>query len=227
MNQKRHLDNEAAQRSAVYAILSRSFLKEPDLELIRFLKIGKIREIFESLDLSLGDDFMEKDEASLIEELSLEYARLFLTPPMHLPPCESFYVGGLQDDMEHFEPFLQGKAADEVRTFYREHGILMPEETGVFPDHIGVELEALRLLCELESLAIESGHPDRVRQLRRITGNFLDEHPKRWMLLFSELILKKAEKPFYRVIAQLTRAFIDSELAELSHCRVEEEEVVL
>ena len=129
--------------------------------------------------------------------------------------------------MENFEPFLQGKAAAEVRTFYREHGILMPEGARVLPDHIGVELEALRLLCELESMAADSGRTDRVRQLRQITGNFLAEHPKRWIPLFSELILKKAENPFYRVVAQLTHAFIDSELAELTHRSVEEEEVIL
>jgi len=220
MKKKEHPNHEAAKRSAVYALLSRLFLKEPGLEMIRFLKSREVLTLFESLDLPLGNEILKKDEASLIHELSLEYARLYLTPPSHLPPYESFYVGGFRDDMENFEPSLQGKAAVEVRTFYHEYGILIPEEAKLLPDHIGVELEALRLLCELESQAADSGHTDRVRQ---IEGQFLAEHPGRWIPLFSDLIIKKTENPFYRAVSQLTRAFIDSELTELTHRNVEEE----
>jgi len=219
-------DNEAAQRSALYGVLSRVFLHEPDQAIIHYLKTDEVQEILRGLGLSFGDDFLKTDEEMLVREIALEYVRLFLAPPTHLPPYESFFVGGLQQPEETFEPALQGKAAAEVQTFYREHGILFPEGSKLLPDHIGIELEALRLLCDLESKSVASGHPDSVRHIRRTTGTFLMEHPHRWVPDFCDQILKRTEIPYFRVVALLTKAFIASELEDLIPCCEKKEEVI-
>ncbi len=226
MEQKRLQENEAAQRSILYALLSRTFVKEPDLPLIRYFKSVEVQEILKELDLSLGEFFLNIDEETLVQELAVEFARLFLTPPTHFPPFESFYAGGQNQPEETFEPALQGKAAEEVLTFYHEHGILFPEKTHLLPDHIAMELEALRLLCELESEAVSSSRPDRVSQYRRITGTFITEHPNRWFPTFCDQILQKTSNPYFRVVAQLTQSFIESEFENLAPCCKKKEEVI-
>jgi TorA maturation chaperone TorD len=225
MKQERLQENEAAQRGILYALLSRTFIKEPDLELIRYFKSVEVQAILKELDLSLGELFLKTDEETLVQELAVEFSRLFLTPPTHLPPFESIYAGGQNQPEETFGPALQGKAAEEVLTFYHEHGILFPEEIHLLPDHIAIELEALRLLSELESEAVSSSRPDRVSQYRRITGTFIAEHPNRWVPTFCDRILQNTSNPYFRVVAQLTRSFIESEFENLAPCCDKKEEV--
>ena len=227
MNQPEQPEQEAAERSTVYAILSRAFLKEPDGALIRYFKSPDVQEAMKELDLSFGEDFLSSDEGMLVEELAIEYARLFLTPPTHLPPYESFYVGGLHDPEEVFEPTLQGKASKEVQDFYRSHQILFADDCIEFPDHIGIELEAMRLLCDVESKTPVSNDPEKILHVRRLQGKFLAEHPNRWIPIFCEQVLQRTMNSFFPVIVQLTKAFIESELETLRPCSLEEEEVVL
>jgi TorA maturation chaperone TorD len=216
---------EAAERSTVYALLSRAFLEEPDVALIRYFRSDGVQEVLASLDLSLGADFVTQPEAQLQETLARDYARLFLTPPIHIPPYQSFFVGGLHEPEETFEPRLQGKASQEVAAFYREHGLVFPEESTAFPDHVGIELEALRWLSELEASAASRGEAAQALQCRQIAGTFLREQVLRWVPTFCEAVVRKSPSPFYVVLAQLTRSFIESELEELTPCGVKQEEV--
>lgn len=226
MKEQERPSDEALKRSAVYALLSRAYLQEPDRKLIRYFRSAAVQEILTGLALDLGDDFLTQDEDLLVEELALEYAGLFLAPPTHLPPFESFFVGGLRDSEETFTPALQGNAAEDVLAFYREHGILLPQDLNLLPDHIGVELEALRLFCALEAKAAAAGQQSLARRYRQITGQFLTEHPKRWINAFCDGILQRTENPFYRVVAEVTRVFVESEIEELTPGRAEMEDVI-
>jgi len=220
MSSSQHTDNEAAQRSVVYALLARIYRMEPDLDLIRYLKQPEVQSVFQELHCSFGDDFLTEDEDALVRDLAVEYVRLFLAPPRHIPPYESFFVGGAETPSEVFEPALQGKASVEVQDFYRDHGIRLSEDSTLFPDHLGLELEALHLLCAGESRAAKANDPDQARQYRCLTGKFLAEHPGRWAFAFCDRILEIAEAPFYRVVAQLTKAFLETEMKELAPCSV-------
>ncbi len=216
---------EATERSTVYALLSRAYLEEPDVALIRYFRSDTVQQILATLDLSLGSDFLTQPEAALREALARDYAQLFLAPPEHIPPYQSYFVGGLHEPEETFEPRLQGKASQEVAAFYREHGLVFPEHSTAFPDHIGVELEALRWLSELEAAAASRGEGAQVLRCRQTAGAFLRDHVLRWVPAFCEAVLGKSPSPFYVVLAQLTRAFIESELEELTPCHVTQEEV--
>ncbi len=216
--------SEAAQRSAVYALLSRAFLEEPDLALIRYFRSRGVQEILASLGLSLGEEFLTQSESQLRERLARDYARLFLAPPTHIPPYQSFFVGGLHEGEDTFEPRLQGKAAEEVQAFYRDHGMAFPENSSIFPDHVGVELEALRWLSEREAAAASDGDTAQVLRCRQIAGTFLREQILRWVPLLCDAVVEKSPSPFYAVVAQLTRSFVESEHEELTPCSVKREE---
>jgi TorA maturation chaperone TorD len=218
-------EHEARLRAALYGMLASAFLKEPDPNMIRYFRGSEVGEILKELNLSLGKAFLHEQEEVLIEQLAEEYARLFLVPPFHIPPYESFYVGGLHDSEETFEPSLQGKAAKEVQAFYGEHGLTFSEDSRQLPDHIGIELEALRVLCELEAQSAAQGDGDAVRHCRALARRFLTEHPCRWVPAFGDQIQERTENPFYGVLAQMTRLFIKSELEELASSALDKEKV--
>jgi len=220
MSTSQYSGNEAAQRSVIYAVLARAYLEEPDIDLIRYWKQPEAQTVCRELQCSLGDNFLTEKEDVLTKDLAAEYARLFLVPPRHIPPYESFFVGGAKTPEEAFEPALQGKASIEVQDFYRDHGIHLPEDSTLFPDHIGIELQALHLMCAGESRGAEDNDPDRARQYRCLAGKFLMEHPGRWVFPFCDRILETTEAPFYQVVAQLTKAFLETEMKELAPCSV-------
>jgi len=220
MSSSQSSGNEAAQRSVVYAVLARAYLKEPDIDLIQYLKQPEVQSVFGELHCSFGESFLTTQDVLLVRDLAAEYARLFLVPPHHIPPYESFFVGGLNTPAEAFEPALQGKASVEVQDFYQDHGIPFAKDATLFPDHVGVELEALHLLCAGEARAVEASNLDQARQYRCLTGRFLAEHPGRWIFTFCDRLIKIAEAPFYRVVAELTKAFLETEMKELAPCSV-------
>lgn len=219
------LSSEAVERAGLYGLLSCIFQSAPDLELIRHFRSAAVQETLGELNLSLGRHFMEADEQVLQEELAAEYTRLFLASPTHLPPYESCFVGGLKQPEETFEPSLQGKAAQETAAFYGEHGITFAHEANLFPDHIAVELDALRLLCDLEAEAAAQGQPEEVLRCRQTAARFLAEHVNRWVPRFCAIVIDSVKTGFYAVAAELTRSFIDSETKELAPCGVKQEEV--
>ena len=221
------VSSEAAERASLYGLLSRMFRTEPDLELIRHFRSAAVQETLGDLNLSMGRPFMEADEQVLQEELATEYARLFLAPPTHLPPYESCFVGGIKQPKETFEPSLQGKAAQETAAFYAENGITFSHETNLLPDHIAVELDALRLLCDLEAEAAGRRNLGEVLRCRQTAARFLAEHVNRWVPLFCETVIDSAKTGFYAVAAELTRSFVDSETEELTPCGLEQEEITL
>ncbi|MDX1763937.1 MAG: molecular chaperone TorD family protein [bacterium] len=219
------LGSEAKERASLYGLLSRMFRTEPGPELIRHFRSPAIQKTLEDLNLAMGREFMETDEKILQEELGAQYTRLFLAPPTHLPPYESCFVGGINQPKETFEPSLQGKAALETAAFYEAHGITFDHEASLFPDHIAVELDALRLLCDLEAEAGSRGNPAAVLRCRQTAARFLEEHVNRWVPLFCDAVLESAKTGFYAVAAKLTKSFIDAETNELAPCGVKQEEV--
>jgi TorA maturation chaperone TorD len=219
------VSSEAAERASLYGLLSRMFRTEPTLEFIHLFRSAAVQKALGDLNLSMGRAFMEADEQILQERLAAEYTRLFLAPPTHLPPYESCFVGGIKQPKETFEPSLQGKAAHETAAFYAENGITFSHEANLFPDHIAVELDALRLLCDLEAEAEGRGNPEEVLRCRQTAARFLAEHVNRWVPLFCDAVIESAGTGFYAVAAELTRSFIDSETKELAPCGVKQEEV--
>jgi len=211
MNPEEMQFHDSIWRSRLYAILASAFLREPDSGVIRFFQQPDTRSILQAFSLSMDESFVTTPAEVLAENLATEYTRLFLAPPTHLPPFESCYVGGVRQDPETFEPSLRGRAAREVETFYFEHGITLPDGDSTPPDHIGLELDALRLFCEREAEEFTAGRKAQARHIRRIAKRFLTEHPIRWVPSFCDRILGSTPAPFFRIIAQLTGAFLISE----------------
>ncbi len=124
------------------------------------------------------------DFADFIEDLQVEYTRLFINGIPHLvaPPYGSVYM----------DKSLQGKFAGDTLAFYREKGFAMGEKADL-PDHLIHELEFLSLL------ASESDHDGEAL--------FLKKFFRPWFGEFHRRVTLETHHPYFRVISQLIDFF--------------------
>jgi TorA maturation chaperone TorD len=200
----------ANQRSNIYGLLAMIYREEAAAPLIKQIKSSQFQEALSKLDVRLKDDFLNAREEKLIEDLAIEYSRLFLGPGKHISPHESVHLkeedgGGL----------LWGEAAAKVKNFIESIGFEYDSNYNGMPDHIGVELEFMQEVSRQEGLAWEENNEDRALYCRKIEKEFIEEHLTPWVPLFCEKLIKDAELSFYGEIAKLTKDFIESEKKEV------------
>lgn len=146
----------------------------------------------------------EKFFAEGLEDLLLDYTRLFLGPSHIIAkPYGSIWLEGKQAVM--------GDSTVAVQALYREGGFDMDESFRELPDHVAVELEFLYLLIYRENEARRDGSPESMEKMAGIRRRFLDEHLGRWVTPFAEAVQAGAQSDFYRVLAKLTDTFVKLE----------------
>ncbi|MEK7225408.1 MAG: molecular chaperone TorD family protein, partial [Bacteroidota bacterium] len=107
------------------------------------------------------------------EELSVEYARLFMGPfELVAPPYGSVYLDGARQVM--------GDSTVETMKMYEAAGLSMDNEFKELPDHITVELEFMNFLIYKEIEAIEKSDFSTALNLIKVQELFLDKFLKRW-----------------------------------------------
>ncbi|MFZ5759795.1 MAG: TorD/DmsD family molecular chaperone [Thermodesulfobacteriota bacterium] len=134
----------------------------------------------------------KKESADFIEDLQIEYTRLFVNgvPCAIAPPYASVhYPGG--------DGTLYGRIAEETRMFYRGKGFILTR-TNELPDHIVSELEFLALLARAKD--------DQGEQ------QFLERFFTPWFVVFRNRVLAEVCHPYYRVVLQLIDFFTREEL---------------
>lgn len=127
-------------------------------------------------------------EGACLEQLQIEYTRLFINgiPHTPAPPYGSVYLNRS----------LRGHYSDELTAFYRSLGYSFLA-AGDLPDHIVYQLELLSHLAEDCNRAGEEEF------LRRF---FLP-----WFGAFAERVERHASLPFYRIIVTIIDFFTKEE----------------
>lgn len=100
---------------------------------------------------------------------------------------------------------------EELVRFYEHFGLRRNEDADL-PDHIGVELEFMHFLCELEHHAVLEGQD--VAPVRRAQRDFIDRHLKRLLRGLSQGMLTRTGNA-----AELVKScadFVDSHRDALS-----------
>jgi TorA maturation chaperone TorD len=202
----------AQQRSNVYAFLASVYREEINADLLHRIKDPHFMEVLSDLGVSLGEEFFSTSEKDLLENLAVEYTRLFLGPDKHISPHESVHCE--RDDGDWGT--LWGKSTVEVKNFIETAGLEYKSEFTGLPDHIGVELEFMQALTQKESTAWEKNDIDGVHYCCQIEKKFFNEHLAKWIHVFCDKIKLMAELPFYREIANLTQNFMEFEKEEMS-----------
>lgn len=148
-------------------------------------------------------------EDSNLATLKKEYLRLFVGPGHVLcPPYEAVH----RKDRPKFERGLvMGPSTADVQQAYLEAGLNLAETYTDLPDHIAAEMEFMHFLCAEETKLATQGNNQESTKMRRIQREFHKNHIEPWVGDFADCILHSTTSPFYRVTANVLKAFAKSD----------------
>ena len=201
----------ARQRSDIYGFLAMVYRQEVNSDFLGQIKDPRFLGVLSDLGIQFDDDFFKKPEKELLEDLAIEYTRLFLGPGKHISPHESVQHQRAEGKWGQ----LWGDSTVEVKKFIETTGLEYQSDYKGLPDHISVELEFMQQLTLREEQAWEEEDMDGAASCRNIEKKFIEEHMVPWVSEFCEKIMQEAELPFYRDLAALTRNFIEFEKDEI------------
>ncbi len=199
----------AETRSKTWWLLSRFYLERPDAAFLQ-----ELRALFCNLGEAVGDrerslfQALHEDDPALEQRLLQDFTRLFRGlrqgdgPP---PPYESIHRGAP----------LMGDLAVEVRRHYEDAGLGQLATGGALPDHLGVELRFLALLCFREMEAWADRDSDLAAQAIARQRSFMDRHLLAWAPGYLERTEARAREPFYASVLALTRDFVETTRQDL------------
>jgi len=158
------------------------------------------------------------DPAQRREELARAYTRLLVIPgPEHVPPYGSVYLDGPAGPPGTWQgrPTLWGPSSVAVAQAYREAGLAVASGGPQVPDHLGLELQFMQHLCTCEAAALGRGEVAEAATWRARQVAFLRDHLLPWALTFCVHVEASGAHLFYRLVARLTGAFLESEQGEI------------
>lgn len=138
--------------------------------------------------------------------LEAEHTALFVLPSGVIPH-EAFYL-----DQERR---LGGNVTIAVEQFYRRAGTSILDRCVEMPDHLGLELEFMAVLCRLESDLGDAGESAARQRCVELQRAFLEEHLSRWAFECCGNVIRQAQYGLYKAIAQYTIEFLRSDRVHL------------
>ena len=209
--EKLNIKELAGHRSSIYGFLAAIYRQELTSELLQQMKAYRFQEVLSNLGVKLNNGFFQNSEKELLENLAIEYTRLFVGPGKHISPHESVHhkKEGVQSGQ------LWGELTAQVKGIIESSGLEYESEYTGMPDHISVELEFMQHVVQREAQAWEADDDETALLCLKNEKNFVDEHLLGWIPVFCEKVIETAEMPFYREMARLTRNFIEFEKQEL------------
>lgn len=189
-------------RISLYALVSRLMITEVDAEFIKSIESNE-----DVLNLFPNYQEWEKRKefnGSIIKEryLDVDFTNLSL---LHLVPYESFYT---RDDQ-----MIESGGENPILEIYDmlDFKVSLEEARVVSPDHIGVELEFMYVLCDAMKKAYNSNDEEAIREFLLIQRGFLKDHLLNWAPLYLINMKKEARTPLYHDGAELTLEFMLSD----------------
>lgn len=200
-------------RSYIYGFLSAMFREEITSERIRQIKDPAIKEVLSEMGIQY-EIFSKKDQDQLLEDLAVEYTRLFLGPDKHISPHEA--VHHQRDDGDWGVHW--GSSTVDVKKFIETTGLEYKPEYSGMPDHISVELDFMKEAAGREAQAIEEKDWEGALYCQKMEKKFIYEHLIKWIPSFCDKIISQAEISFYGDLADVTKKFITLEFEEIDEC---------
>ncbi len=179
---------EAPARRALYRLIARLFREEVDAALYRSLLTTQSDAL-----VWIEPAIAELPEARALEELEIEYCRLFIGPN---PPCSPFA------SVARGEALLGGRARTTLDELLTSHGLAIDVHARIAsPDHIAV---VFAILAELSD-------PEAVRDCLRLLV-------LPWVPSWLAALEHHAEHALFRTLPRLAAALLEDDQARcLSH----------
>lgn len=191
------MEKTAQYRSSMYGFLALVYLKEPVREFL--VQVEKAYDLGE-LGALVRDSIKRQGLDVFLDELVIEYNRLFIGPGPHCSTYESVY--------KKDEGTLYGETTVKVKKMIESIGLEYAVDWTGLPDHIGVELELMQKLAIYEEKMREQGNDEKIKQCLGYEKEFMNEHLGQWADAFCDSVIKSAKIDFYRQVAGLTKDFI-------------------
>jgi len=195
---KEEIDN----RIALYTLISRLMISEVDADFIKSIeKNSAILDLFPNYkDWDKRKEFSN----SILKEryLDVDFTNLFL---LHLVPYESFYT---RDDQ-----MIESGGDNPVLELYNalDFRVELDKARVVSPDHIGVELEFMYMLCDALKKAFEANDHDGMVELLQVQEGFLKDHLLNWAPMFLINMKNESRTALYHDGAELALEFMLSD----------------
>lgn len=193
---------EIENRIALYALVSRLMMTEVDTEFMKSIESNE-----EILDLFPNYKAWEKRKefnVSILKEryLDVDFANLSL---LHLIPYESFYT---RDDQ-----MIESGGENPLLEIYDmlDFKVDLQEARVVSPDHIGVELEFMHVLCDAMKKAYEANDSAAIEEFLLVQRGFLKDHLLNWSPMYLINVKKESRTPLYHDGAEVTLEFMLSD----------------
>jgi len=206
-----NIKEQAEHRSNIYGLLAAIYRQEMTSNLLKEIKNPQFMGVLSNLGIKLNNGFMKKPEQELLEDLAVEYARLFIGPGKHISPHES--VHHKRDDGQWGQ--LWGLSTAEVKKEIESAGLSYQSEFTGLPDHISVELEFMQQVIQAEEKAWQDGDRNLALVFLEKEKKFIEQHLAEWIPDFCDKVIDEAELPFYGAMAELTKKFIAFEKSEV------------
>ncbi|MDR1422393.1 MAG: molecular chaperone TorD family protein [Coriobacteriales bacterium] len=198
-------------RIAQYQFLSRLFQREMDEDYFTSMKTMRfpLNTGNSSVDegYRLFHSYLSNAWERTLEDLEKDYLRVFLgsntTAHAAAYPYESVHTSP--------ERLIMQEARDEVLLLYRAAGLARTDRWKDGEDHVALELDFERILCERSLKAVNDNDDAAAHRLFTEQYNFLLDHLLNWVPLLVEAMEKFAKTDFYRALARLTIGFLEVE----------------
>jgi DMSO reductase family type II enzyme chaperone len=193
-------------RSQIYRLLAHVFAEEPQGSILRQLRSADTRQTLAAVGLEFSPAFLNAPEEKLLEDLAVEFTRLFLGPGRHLVPNESVQRGAGR---------FWGDHTVRVADFYARFGYQVDEKKNVLPDHLSVEFEFMGHLAAEEARRWDKRDEPGALAMRAAQGDFLREHLLVWAPGFCADVAAAAKESYFARFAEMARSVLESDSAQL------------
>lgn len=192
-------EQSTERRASTYRLLSACF-HEPEQELLDRIAAAASEET------DVETERLNK-EATDLETLRLDYAKLFLGPfEVVAPPYGSTYL----DNPER----VMTESTTEVQEWYRQEGLDIGLDEPA--DHVAGELEFVGVLALAEKESLKAGEDEIAVEYVQKQYEFLSQHLGRWISELADNMREHAQTEFYRTLADETQSFVESDGKDLA-----------
>ncbi len=184
---------DAGPRAGVYRLLAKLWAREVDAAMLAALQRGPLGEAYRAVGGMLSD---RHAAAALLDELQLDYCRLFVGPQGHFPPVQSVWE----------ENRFEGAAAGSVRRFADLiRGDSLISDT-LPADHVGNIFAIFGTLLTV----VATGQEFRNDDLCELAVMLFTAHVH-WIAKFAESAAPRAATKFYHSLMSVTVQFLTEE----------------
>lgn len=209
------LADQAGQRSQGYWLLSKLFLELPTPDRLQALKtvLASLKEEQSPLQEAVASLYQAVEQSLLTPEATaVDYTR-------RLVAVSKDSQEPLPFEAHVRENRLPGDATEAIQLLMSESGYSNAVPDASSPDHIGVELRLMAMLCHEECQGWQTGELDNAVTSLRRQNILLHTHLVQWVPDYCQDLAERSNDTYIQAIARLTRqALVDDGevLAEIS-----------